>query len=68
MQAWWGETGVEGPVLLMNKDNAAAASGGSSSAKQHVIQVSTGGAQKVLELAGAVFQHKDNKKGQQDSL
>ena len=23
MQAWWGSNGIEGPVLLMNKDNAA---------------------------------------------
>jgi hypothetical protein len=28
----------------------------------------TGGAQKVLELAGAVFRHKDDKKRQQDLL
>ncbi|KAG2742424.1 hypothetical protein P692DRAFT_201809737, partial [Suillus brevipes Sb2] len=68
MRAWWIDNSVEGPVLLMNKDNVAASSAGSSTAKQHAIQVSTGGAQKVLELAGAVFRHKDDKKGQQDSL
>ncbi|KAG2031188.1 hypothetical protein BDR03DRAFT_936433 [Suillus americanus] len=54
--------------LLMNKDNIAASSAGSSTAKQRAIQVLTGGAQKVLELVGAVFRHKDDKKGQQDSL
>ncbi|KAG2133325.1 hypothetical protein DEU56DRAFT_739092 [Suillus clintonianus] len=68
MRAWWIDNSVEGPVLLMNKDNVAASSAGSSTAKQRAIQVSTGGAQKVLELAGAVFRHKDDKKGQQDSL
>ncbi|KAG1769493.1 hypothetical protein EV702DRAFT_1202900 [Suillus placidus] len=68
MHAWWIDNSVEGPVLLMNKDNVAASSAGSSTPKQRAIQVSIGGAQKVLELAGAVFWHKDDKKGQQDSL
>ena len=68
MRAWWEENKVTGPVLLMNKDNSAAAAGGASSAKERAISVSIGGAQKVLDLAGAVFRHKDDKKGQQDSL
>ncbi|KAG2122911.1 hypothetical protein DEU56DRAFT_760188 [Suillus clintonianus] len=60
--------GVDGPVLLMNKDNSAAASAGSSVAKDWAVQVSTGGGQKTLDLAGSVFRHKDDKKGQHDSL
>ncbi|KAG1864739.1 hypothetical protein DFJ58DRAFT_724711 [Suillus subalutaceus] len=68
MQAWWGRNGVDGLVLLMNRDNAAAASGGPSTAQARAVHVSQGGAAKALALAGSVFRHKDNKKGQQDSL
>ncbi|KIK35064.1 hypothetical protein CY34DRAFT_26709 [Suillus luteus UH-Slu-Lm8-n1] len=68
MRAWWEQNGVDGPVLLMNKDNAAAASAGSSVAKDRAVQVSTGGGQKTLDLAGSVFRHKDDKKGQHNSL
>ncbi|KAJ8586433.1 hypothetical protein M405DRAFT_908639, partial [Rhizopogon salebrosus TDB-379] len=68
MRAWWEQNGVDGPVLLMNKDNTAAASGGSSVAKERAVHVSTGGGQKTLDLAGSVFRHKDDKKGQHDSL
>ncbi|KAG1751721.1 hypothetical protein EDB19DRAFT_1893106 [Suillus lakei] len=59
MRAWWEQNGVDGPVLLMNKDNVAVASAGSSVAKDRAVQVSTG---------GSVFRHKDNKKGQHDFL
>ena len=65
MHAWWGKNGIEGPVLLMNKDNAAATS---DKSKDRAVSVSTGGGHKVLDLAGAVFRYKDDKKGQQDSL
>ncbi|KAG1846434.1 hypothetical protein F4604DRAFT_1884162 [Suillus subluteus] len=68
MRAWWEQNSVDGPVLLMNKDNVAVASGGSSAAKDQAVQVSTGGGQKTLDLAGSVFRHKDDKKGQHDSL
>ena len=68
IRAWWGENAIEGPVLLMNKDNAAAAASDNSKVKDRAINVSAGGAQKVLDLAGAVFRHKDSKKGQHDSL
>ncbi|KAH7922726.1 hypothetical protein BV22DRAFT_1016713 [Leucogyrophana mollusca] len=68
MSAWWRENGIEGPVILMNRDNAAAASGGSSEAKSHAVQVSQRGAIKAFNLAGSVFRHKDDKKGQQDSI
>lgn len=72
MQAWWGSNGIEGPVLLMNKDNAAAAADATASdnskAKERIVNISARGAQKVLDLAGAVFRHKDSKKGQHNSL
>lgn len=72
IRSWWAKKDIEGPVLLMNKDNAAVtampSSGESSKAKERAVQVSTGGGQKVLDLAGAVFRHKDDKHGQQDSI
>ncbi|KAF9233996.1 hypothetical protein BU15DRAFT_53177, partial [Melanogaster broomeanus] len=68
MQAWWALNDITGPVVLMNRDNMAAAAGGSSSAQARAAQVSQRGATKALSLAGAVFHHKDDKKGQQDSL
>jgi hypothetical protein len=68
MQAWWALNDVDGPALLMNRDNAAAALGGPSTAQARAVRVSQGGAAKALALAGSVFRHKDDKKGQQDSL
>ena len=55
IQAWWGDNTIVGPVLLMNKDNATAATSENSKAKECAINVSAGGAQKVLDLASAVF-------------
>lgn len=52
----------------MNRDNAATALGGFLSAQAHALHVSQRGATKALALAGAVFHHKDDKKGQQDSI
>ncbi|KAH9848418.1 hypothetical protein C2E23DRAFT_739684 [Lenzites betulinus] len=66
MVAYWATAGVQGPVLLMNKGNGAAASHGPSPAQQHATAVSRGGAVKAAELAGHLFRHKDDKKGQQN--
>jgi len=52
----------------MNKDNAAAASLGPSAAGTRATEVSQGGAVKTTALAGAIFKHKDDKKGQQDTF
>ncbi|KIJ12215.1 hypothetical protein PAXINDRAFT_83254, partial [Paxillus involutus ATCC 200175] len=68
MTAWWQENGIEPPIVLMNKDNAAAAVSGSSEVTKRALQVSGRGAVKALDLTGSVFRHKDDKKGQQDSL
>ncbi|KAG2145926.1 hypothetical protein DEU56DRAFT_870202 [Suillus clintonianus] len=69
MTAWWVKNGIEGPILLMNKDNAAtAASGGNTAAVSRAVQVSGHGAVKALDLTGGVFRHKDDKKGQQDAF
>jgi len=68
MMAWWAEAGLEGPVKLMNRDNTAAAAEGSSAARKRAIDVSGAGGVKATSLAGAIFNHKDDKKGQQDTL
>lgn len=65
---FWASAGLTPPVLLMNRDNAAAASAGSSSARARAVEVSCGGAIKLTDLAGALFRNKDDKKGQQDSF
>ncbi|KAH6912232.1 hypothetical protein BKA70DRAFT_1535548 [Coprinopsis sp. MPI-PUGE-AT-0042] len=69
MEFWKGlaGAGVVGPVKLMNKDNDAAASLGNSQAQARANEISEGGAVKLTSLAGAVFNHKDDKKGQQDT-
>lgn len=70
MMEWWKINGVEGPLTLFNKDNAAAAKlgGHSAQAQERAMAISQGGAIKLTSLAGAVFANKDTKKGQQDSL
>ena len=65
----WPTLGHPGPIKLMNRDNAAAAATpGLSAAKQRALMVSGAGGVKLTSLAGAIFNHKDDKKGQQDSL
>ena len=65
----WPTLGHPGPITLMNGDNAAAvATPGLSAAKQWALMVSGAGGVKSTSLAGAIFNHKDDKKGQQDSL
>ncbi|KAH7903181.1 hypothetical protein BJ138DRAFT_1196105 [Hygrophoropsis aurantiaca] len=73
MMGYWEANGLEGPILLANKDNAATLQGvseGSSSltaAETRALEVTTRGAVKTTNLAGALFNHKDDKKGLQDS-
>ncbi|KAF8954451.1 hypothetical protein BDZ97DRAFT_1590776, partial [Flammula alnicola] len=67
LASFWKEAGLIGPIKLMNRDNAAAASLGPSSANDRAVEVSEGGAVKLTSLAGAIFNHKDQKKGQQDT-
>ncbi|KAF9224610.1 hypothetical protein BS17DRAFT_766594 [Gyrodon lividus] len=61
--SWWQENCINGPILLMNRDNTSAATAGSSEAWSCALQISGRGAVKALNLTGAVFCHKDNKKG-----
>lgn len=60
------------PILLANRDNAATLSRSSGSTtlteiEQRAVDVSGSGGVKATSIAGAIFNHKDDKKGQQDS-
>ena len=68
MAEFWEKSGHDGPIKLMNKDNAAAANAGPSAACDHALGVSTGGAIRITTLACMIFNHKDDKKEQQDSF
>jgi hypothetical protein len=70
MKLFWESIGGPAPVKLMNKGNDAAASNSApgSKAAEHALSVSEGGAVKVTSLLGALFNHKDDKKGQQDTF
>ncbi|TFY54149.1 hypothetical protein EVG20_g9828, partial [Dentipellis fragilis] len=69
MMAWWVESKVEGPIKLMNRDNARTVTlTGSSSASAQALDVLQGGAVKVTSLAGTIFNNKDDKKGHQNIL
>ncbi|KAI0738461.1 hypothetical protein C8Q80DRAFT_1113708 [Daedaleopsis nitida] len=68
MTTYWNDAGVTPPVLLMNRDNdAAARAAPASSAGNRAKEISIGGAAKLVELSGAVLNHKDDKKGHHDS-
>ncbi|EIW58834.1 uncharacterized protein TRAVEDRAFT_101714, partial [Trametes versicolor FP-101664 SS1] len=66
LMGYWAKAGVQPPILLMNRDNDAATRAGSV-AKAQAEERSCGGGVKLAELAGALFRHKDDKKGQQDA-
>ncbi|KAJ7476817.1 hypothetical protein B0H11DRAFT_1726989 [Mycena galericulata] len=63
------ENGLPGPLKMYNRDNAAAATlGAGTDAATRAEDRTVGGAIKVAGLAGAIFRHKDRKRGQQDTL
>jgi hypothetical protein len=64
--AFWEKAGITAPIPLMNRDNTAAAELGSSEAKTRAEKVTQAGAMKTTSLAGAIFNHKDDKKGHHD--
>ena len=78
MLAWWIENESEEvvrPVLLANRDNdpvvkerAAALEQGKvpTAAQERAFHKSTCGAVKTAEIAGAIFNHKDDKRGHHD--
>ncbi|KIJ34068.1 hypothetical protein M422DRAFT_263860 [Sphaerobolus stellatus SS14] len=63
MSKHWEMIGIDGPIMLPNKDAAAAITGGVEPEKP-----SQGGAVKATSLAGGIFNHKDDKKGEQDNI
>ena len=72
MTKWWLLTGTLGPILLANKDNAAVInaipdddSEELTQAEQRAIGVSACGGIKAASLAGFLFNHPNDKKGQQ---
>jgi hypothetical protein len=81
MATWWYENedrlDMEPPVLLANHDNdpvlgerAAALEQGDTPtpAQERAFYKSTCGAIKTAEIAGAIFNHKDSKKGHHDTF
>ncbi|KAF9481925.1 hypothetical protein BDN70DRAFT_854244 [Pholiota conissans] len=67
MREYWMKNNLTPPVKLYNRDNAAAAALGSSMAQDRANEISQGGAIKAASLAGLLFNHKDDKKGLQDT-
>ncbi|EIW76785.1 hypothetical protein CONPUDRAFT_21718, partial [Coniophora puteana RWD-64-598 SS2] len=70
MMLWWDENKATPPILLANKDNAAAiklaeTASAASASVQRALDLSSRGGVKATSLAGAIFNHRDNKKGQQ---
>jgi hypothetical protein len=75
MEKWWKEHHIEGPVLLANRDNdmvleernqAIAHGDEITPAQEQALNRSTCGAIKTAQIAGAIFNHKDDKKGHHD--
>lgn len=69
MVLWWDANKITGPIVLANKDNAATLELGGSSpmVMQRAMDLSGRGGVKITSLAGAIFNHKDDKKGCQDA-
>jgi hypothetical protein len=73
MRAWWMKTDTPGPILLANRDNAVVLNSVESTsqtneATDHALNVTSRGGVKAASIAGAIFNHKDDKKGQQDTF
>ncbi|KAJ3726828.1 hypothetical protein C8R42DRAFT_574155 [Lentinula raphanica] len=67
MAEYWEESGkTSPPLILMNKDNAAAAEIVNAAAKKRAEQVSARGGIKLTELMGLLLKNTNSKKGQQD--
>ena len=75
MEKWWKERGIEGPIILANRDNDAileerdytiAQGDEVTPVQEQALNRSTRGAIKTAQIAGAIFNHKDDKKGHHD--
>ncbi|KAI0070925.1 hypothetical protein K474DRAFT_1701902 [Panus rudis PR-1116 ss-1] len=68
MQEFWKIAQAEPPIPLPSRDNAAALTlDPESSTGNRATTVTQGGAVKLVQLCGLVFNHHDDKKGQQDT-
>ncbi|EPQ56563.1 hypothetical protein GLOTRDRAFT_40296 [Gloeophyllum trabeum ATCC 11539] len=73
MTGWWAAHGILGPILLPNKFNTANLahlsnpSDSTEPSEKRALNGSMFGGVKVAALAGLLFNHKDNKKGLQDT-
>ncbi|KAJ7766983.1 hypothetical protein DFH07DRAFT_915798 [Mycena maculata] len=70
MKLFWQSIGGPAPIKLMNKANDAAVSKShmGSAVSENALEASEGGAVKLTSLVGALFNHKDDKRGQQDTF
>ena len=75
MEKWWKEHDIEGPIILANQDNdavleerdyAIAHGDEVTPAQERALNQSTRGAIKTAQIAGAILNHKDDKKGHHD--
>ena len=72
MVKYWRDNKITGPILMPNKDNRSALadledpSEASTPAELRALNTSTSGGVKATSIAGALFNHKDDKKGHQD--
>ncbi|KAE9383067.1 hypothetical protein BT96DRAFT_1009684 [Gymnopus androsaceus JB14] len=66
MGKWWEANNVPGPKKLLNRSNKDAAKLGGAAGK-NAKEVSVGGAIKATSIAGALFNHKNDKTGQHDT-
>ncbi|KAF9009735.1 hypothetical protein BDZ89DRAFT_1024791 [Hymenopellis radicata] len=62
----WPENDHVGPIVLFNKDNAAAAKGSDPSLKARAEKLSGRGGVKLVELMGMLLNNSNKKLGQQD--
>ncbi|KAJ7652643.1 hypothetical protein B0H17DRAFT_869410, partial [Mycena rosella] len=74
MKAWWkAHPDIQGPTLLANRDNAATLGDmtkineETNSAQRRALNASEAGGVKTTLLAGALFNHANDKKGLQDT-
>ncbi|KAK0245302.1 hypothetical protein EDD85DRAFT_783246 [Armillaria nabsnona] len=72
MAAAWEKSELDPPVSLPNKNNDAAihlseVTDGTSAVVRRALDVSSRGGIKLTSIAGSLFNHKDEKKGQQDT-
>lgn len=73
MAMWYATSGATPPVLLANKDNDITISNMSNpsepgtAAENHALEVTGRGGPKATAIAGAIFNHQNDKKGQQDT-